>query len=646
LAPLGRTLLVLDGCEVVLDGVASLVSSLLAQCALLTVVVTSRVPLRLDGEVLLPLDPLPEPATDHLSSLPSSPLVQLLIDRVRDSGGDMSLDAGVAPHVLTLVRRCGGLPLAVELVAAQLAAIPVGDLLDQLGPLLGEGHDRLRAITHGSYALLDEHEAAVFRRFAVMDGSAGLALVRQVVSGDDIPPVRVVRILRELTASGLIGVDRTGAQWRYHQDDDLHRFAREMLRENGEERAAFDRLADAVRAALPGDAREPPAPFQDTITDMLGSVRSLFAAGLSGRADGARCLELAFRLHRYWAATNVAEGRFWLSRLLTERPDATWSPYATYALGYLDYWSGDTGKAVTELQTVVSLFEGIDDPYAARALIYLAGLLDDLDRGSEAIEYVRRAICAAQPFGTDLQVAAAMGLGSVLSERGDPQAARYAVQAIELCRSGGSSEQLAAALPTAAMVCWQVGALDQARAFADQARPLHAGTKRIARVVLLSVSAGLALAEGDVAAAIDLGLAADQEGTELGVEREMPLIRAVLARAFLAAGDDARAADRAAAAVQAALGMAFAFPLAIVLETAVLVLRDTGGVTSSDLARLLAAAASIRRRGNRPPPATLARQIDAMREGPSLRAPDVDPGAAGQLALDLLARTRPSPASA
>ena len=79
-------------------------------------------------------------------------------------------------------------------------------------------------------------------------------------------------------------------------------------------------------------------------------------------------------------------------------------------MGYLDYWSGDTANAIDELETVVRLLEGVETPYTAHALIYLAGLIDDLDRGAEALEYVRRAIGAAQPFSTDLQVTAAMGL--------------------------------------------------------------------------------------------------------------------------------------------------------------------------------------------------------------------------------------------
>jgi predicted ATPase/DNA-binding SARP family transcriptional activator len=643
LAPLGRVLLVLDGCEVVVDGVASLANAVLASCPLLTLVVTSRVPLSLEGERVITIEPLDPPAANDAAALRANPQVRLLIDRVHDSGGDLQVDDRLAPHLLLLLQQCGGLPLALELVAAQLSAMPVGDLLDHLSDVLVDGEDLLRAVVRGSYALLDDDEAAVYRRFSVLDGPVGLPLIRQVVSGGPIVPVRVVRILRELTARGLLAVDRTGARWRYHQDDDLHRFARELLVEHGEEVAAFDRLADALRAALPTDARESPAPYREAVTDMLGSVRSLFGAAINGHADRDRCLELAFRLHRYWAATNVAEGRYWLSRLLTGDGASAWTPYATYAMGYLDYWSGDTANAIRELEAVVRLLEGVEDPYTAHSLIYLAGLLDDLDRGAEALEYVRQAIGAARPFSTDLQVTAAMGMGSVLSERGAPEAAQYAADAIALCRAGGSPEQLAAAMPTAAMVCWQVGALDESRAYVAEARPMHSDSRRIARVVLLSTSAGLALADGDLDAAVDFGEAADREATELGVEREVPLIRSVLARALLARGDVVGAAERAHAAIDAAFSITFEFPLAICLETAALVLRAVG-VGAGDLAVLLASAGVIRERGDRPPPATLAADIESLRAdlGRELIGVQVmNARAAGTLAINRLSAVPP-----
>ncbi len=182
LAPLGRVLLVLDGCEIVVDGVASLATALLANCPHLTIVVTSRVPLSLEGERVVTVEPLDAPMSDDPAALLASAQVRILIDRVHDSGGDLQVDERLAPHVALLLGQCGGLPLALELVAAQLSAMPVGDLLDHLSDVLVDGEDRLRRVVRGSYALLDDDEAAVYRRLAVLDGPVGLPLIRAVVS--------------------------------------------------------------------------------------------------------------------------------------------------------------------------------------------------------------------------------------------------------------------------------------------------------------------------------------------------------------------------------------------------------------------------------------------------------------------------------
>ena len=86
LAPLGRVLVVLDGCEPVIDGAASLAATLLSRAPMLTLVATSRVPLSVDGETLVALDPLPAPGT--ACRLGRNDQVQLLADRVREAGGD------------------------------------------------------------------------------------------------------------------------------------------------------------------------------------------------------------------------------------------------------------------------------------------------------------------------------------------------------------------------------------------------------------------------------------------------------------------------------------------------------------------------------------------------------------------------------
>jgi predicted ATPase/DNA-binding SARP family transcriptional activator len=656
LAPLGRILLILDGCEGVVDGAASLAAELLMLCPQLTTVVTSRVPLAVHGERVVTVPPMPAPAGADQQSLQASSQVQLLADRVRHGGGRLTVDRQTAPLVAELCRRCGGLPLALELVAAQLAAMSVADLLDHLPVLLADGEGKLRAVARSSYELLDADEAVVFRRLSVLEGYLTLPFARQVVSGGAITPVRVVRILRELVSRGLLSVETAGGRWRYYQDDDLRRFGRDLLTAAGEEPAAMSQLADAISAVLPADPRAAPGPYLDAIGEILPSVRSVLSAALEDRLPRDRGLELSFRLHRYWAASNVAEGRFWLARLLAEAPASPSTAHATYALGYLGYWSGDANAAVHELSAAAELLARAPDEYLARALIYLGGLADDLDRGQEAVTFVRRSIDAAAAFSVDLQVGAAIGMGCVLAERADAEAARSALDAIELCRGGGSAEQLAATLPTAAMICWQVGNLPAARACIAEAMPLLAGTRRIATAVLLSAAAGVAHADGDLAAAIELGTTADEMATDLGIDRELPLIRCVTARAQLSRGNEQAAATLAAAAIRAARSLSFTFPMATCLETAALVCLDLDPGAGQPVAgQLLAVAASIRNRGDRPGVPSLQGRVtearstlrrDARAGSPSLA--DNELAAAAAAALAALAAgtsevTRPRP---
>jgi len=143
--------------------------------------------------------------------------------------------------------------------------------------------------------------------------------------------------------------------------------------------------------------------------------------------------------------------------------------------------------------------------------------------------------------------------------------------------------------------------------------PLLAGSRRIARVVLLSAAAGIALADGDLSAAVELGTQADSLARDLGIDREIPLIRCVLARAMLASGNVTGAAVTACEAIAAARSLAFSFPMALCLETAALVVLDGAAAIRPAAARLLAAAQAIRERGDRPGPVTLSAAVARAR---------------------------------
>jgi DNA-binding SARP family transcriptional activator/predicted ATPase len=629
IAPRGRTLLVLDGCDEVSDGVATLTTSLISGCPELVILCTSRAPLHSTTERVLAVDPLGAGS----ESDPGDAAV-LLAQRIRDLGVD-TIDKSVSPGAIErLARRGYGIPLALELLAAQLREISLDDLLDDVGEPVGS-NDQVRSILDFGYGGLTADEATLFRRSSVLDGAVSLGLIRGLVVSPGIPSTRVARLLGELSSRGLLRVDQSGPRWRYEQHDDVREYARGLLLASGEERDTFALLAGSLRSMLPEDARAAPAPFSAAITDALPSIRSLFGAALDDRASLSDAQELAFRLHRYYAASSVSEGRFWLARLLASPEQTPWTGLATFALGYLSYWAGDGEAAFESLRTSAELLRGVEDSYAGRALIFLGGIADDLDRGDEGVEFVREAIRVGEELDEhNLRVGAVIGVGSLLAERGNPTAVDFATEAIALCREHGTPEQLLITLPTAAMISWQVGNLPAARDFARDAQALLQQDPRIARVVLVTAMAGLALADGDAADAVRLATSADSLGTDLGVERELPLARCILARALLETGDSGGASVAVESAFTAAASMSLDAPFAICLETAALVGRAVGADEAA-IAVVLASADAVRVHGSRPAPADLEPAVSALRLGTASAEP-LPAREAAALAHDML----------
>ncbi len=638
IAPRGRVVLVLDGCDDVADGVATLATSLIAGCPELLILCTSRGSLRSPAERSIAIGPL-DPGT---ATTPGAATL-LLAERIRRHGRAVGANLGF-DSMERLARRGFGIPLAIELLAAQLQDISLDDLLDDVREPAGST-DHVRSILDYGYGVLNDDEATVFRQLSVLDGPISLGLVRGLVASEQVPASRITRMLGELSARGLLKVDRSGPRWSYEQHDDVRAYARELLDERGEEHDTFESLARTLRAMLPEDARSAPGPFSAAMTAVLPSIRSLFGAALENRASLADAQELAFRLHRYYAASSVSEGRFWLARLLAVPQETAWTGLATFALGYLSYWAGDGEAAFESLRTAARLLRGVEDSYAGRALIFLGGIADDLDRGEEGVEFVREAIRVGEELDEhNLRVGAVIGVGSLLAERGDPAAVDFASEAITLCREHGTPEQLLITLPTATMIAWQVGDLPAARAFARDAQPLLQEDPRIARVVLVTAMAGIALAEGDAADAVRLATSADELGTSLGVDRELPLARCLRARALLEAGDPVAASTAVESAFAAAEAMSVDSPFAICLETAALASRALGA-SDDDVAVLLTSALALRERGARPAPATLQAAIAELRLT-SPAADAVPARAAAVIARNLLARASAASTSA
>ncbi|GLZ41114.1 BTAD domain-containing putative transcriptional regulator [Actinokineospora sp. NBRC 105648] len=228
---LGDEQLILDNCEHVVDATAALVRVLVAECPDLTIVCTSREPLGLTGEVLLPLPPLdiPEPGDPNAASYST---VRLFLDRAAAVRPGLTLDI---PTVARVCAGLDGLPLAIELAAARLRQFTLDEIAARLVEggrfrLLSRGdrtaaarHRTLRGVVEWSWDLLTAEERLLAQRFAVFTGGAPLSAVEPVCG---VP----VEVLADLVDKSLVETDGS----RYRMLDTIRLFCLEQLAAAGE----------------------------------------------------------------------------------------------------------------------------------------------------------------------------------------------------------------------------------------------------------------------------------------------------------------------------------------------------------------------------------------------------------------------------
>ncbi|MEV7183423.1 BTAD domain-containing putative transcriptional regulator [Kitasatospora sp. NPDC093102] len=235
-----RMLLVLDNCEHLIQAAADLADVLLAECPGLTVLATSREPLGVPGETVLPVEPLPDP-------------VALRLFAERAAAARPGFDPQSDPEACAeICRRLDGLPLAIELAAARLrvmTARQIADRLDGRFSLLTAGsrtllprQQTLRAVVDWSWDLLGEQERAVLRRLSVFAGGWQLEDAEAVCAdGVEVAPGEVADLLLSLVDKSLLVADLDGASLpRYRMLETIHEYATERLAGSAAERTATE----------------------------------------------------------------------------------------------------------------------------------------------------------------------------------------------------------------------------------------------------------------------------------------------------------------------------------------------------------------------------------------------------------------------
>jgi predicted ATPase/DNA-binding SARP family transcriptional activator len=372
---------VLDNCEHVIGEAAALADTLVGAVPGLRLIATSREPLGIPGEVLVAVGGLAPPAA-----------VELFADRVRAVRPGFLADGQAGEVIEDICRRLDGLPLAVELAAARLRALPLGTVAERLGDrfrLLTGGartalprQQTLRAVVDWSYDLLFEDERRLFTRLAVFTGGWGLTAAEAVCADEQLPASEILDVLSRLVDKSLVTASDTRGEARFGQLQTLLQYGRERLSESGEADATrarhgahFLQMAEEAHQGLRG-ASGPM--WRDRLTAELGNLRTALDWYIAtGDADAA--LSLASGMAWLWYINgDLAEGARWLGDALgtkgPRRPGLGATGHVWH--GYFVCMSTSPAAGITECEAAVAaLRTGDDRVRLAEALVFCAAVL-------------------------------------------------------------------------------------------------------------------------------------------------------------------------------------------------------------------------------------------------------------------------------
>lgn len=339
----GPALLVVDAIERAPGAVAEALNWLGASAPTLRVLATGRHPIGLPGERVWPVAPLEVPPADvgaDLETVARYPAAALFLARLRQVRRE-PLEPAEVGALVGLVRRLGGLPLALELAAARGRVLDLNEILNRYGDrvldLAGPAQRTakeavtvsLRDAVAASYQVLEAEERRAVRRLSAFRNRWSVELAEAVLAddagslaGDPVP------LLDRLIALGLVSVRGSGP-FRFRLLDVVRDFATERAAANGElsrirrrHAAVFARLAARTAPELAG------AKFSVAVSRLDDVASDLWAAlAYSANDDPHTALQLAASLPRWWRFRGRdVPGRQWLRRLLDDPRTADADP--------------------------------------------------------------------------------------------------------------------------------------------------------------------------------------------------------------------------------------------------------------------------------------------------------------------------------
>ncbi|MFJ9628370.1 AfsR/SARP family transcriptional regulator [Streptomyces sp. NPDC101175] len=318
-----RMLIVLDNCEHVVDAAARLVEALLERCPDLTVLATSREPLGVPGELLRPVEPLPDPVA-----------LRLLAERGAAARPGFAVEADIEACA-EICRRLDGMPLAIELAAARLRMLTprqIADRLDDRFRLLTSGsrtllprQQTLRAVVDWSWDLLDAAERDVLSTLSVFAGGCDLAAAEAVCG-----PVAFETLGSLVDKSLVVAAPSGEGEMRYRLLETVAEYAGERLAESGRrpaaERAHLTYYRELARTTDPLLRGPDQLAAVERLEREYENLRTALRHAVAER-DEQEALCLVLSLIWYWQMRDVRiEARNWCVEVMALGPDPFAAP--------------------------------------------------------------------------------------------------------------------------------------------------------------------------------------------------------------------------------------------------------------------------------------------------------------------------------
>jgi predicted ATPase/DNA-binding XRE family transcriptional regulator/Tfp pilus assembly protein PilF len=448
-----KMLLLLDNFEHLLSA-ASLVAELLSAATGLRVLITSRTPLHLSGEHLMIIQPLNLPEippgaqwSDALPILAHSDVVRLFVSCARARSPEFKLSEANGSLVVDICRKLDGLPLAIQLAAAQVRHLPITQLRDRLEHrlnLLTDGfrdfpvrHQALRNAFDWSYTRQDPLSQRLFPRLGIFSGGFTVESAEEVCGSE-----QTSNILAGLVDNSMI---YRSAESRYDMLETTREYALERLEIAGEtesiHRAHLEyylRLAEAAEPHLWDQEQEE---WRQRLMVDLDNIRSALHWSLERPDSKPDEIEMGARLigtpwYFWYLIGAISEARHWLEIAIQRvNQDNAVRAHLSLALGSMVWQRGDLPTAVQAVQESIRIYRLLEDNQGlAEATHIYAHLIFDQQNYSEAEEIFRESLAMYETLGNQVLVGTIMcDLGMVVCQQGRLQTSRkYYDESLEI----------------------------------------------------------------------------------------------------------------------------------------------------------------------------------------------------------------------